>query len=418
MKMNEKLQQVQEEALALCAPVFDEMKEISLYNTQKVLEAFRNHHLSAYHFAPSNGYGYGDPGREELEEIWKDIFKAESALVRPQFVSGTHALATVLLALLEPGDTMVSAVGAPYDTMQSVIGISGNAPGNLKSKGVHYKEVPLKNNTYDLEAITDAVDENTKLVEIQRSRGYMLRDSLFPSDIRKIIETVKAKNPNAICFVDNCYGEFTCKEEPIELGADITAGSLIKNAGGGLAPTGAYICGREDLVELCSYVWTAPGLGAEMGSYAASYRPFFDGLFLAPHITRQAMMSAEFCAAVFKVLGFDVVPEPGHLRTDLITAITLGSEENMCSFAEAVQNWSPVDSDAVPVPGPMPGYTDPIIMAAGTFVQGSTIEMSADGPVRPPYIMYFQGGLVFEHTMLAVMGAAEKILAARGGLED
>ena len=187
MKMNEKLQQVQEEALALCAPVFDEMKEISLYNTQKVLEAFRNHHLSAYHFAPSNGYGYGDPGREELEEIWKDIFKAESALVRPQFVSGTHALATVLLALLEPGDTMVSAVGAPYDTMQSVIGISGNAPGNLKSKGVHYKEVPLKNNTYDLEAITDAVDENTKLVEIQRSRGYMLRVSLFPSDIMKII---------------------------------------------------------------------------------------------------------------------------------------------------------------------------------------------------------------------------------------
>ena len=308
---------------------------------------------------------------------------------------------------------MVSAVGAPYDTMQSVIGITGDAPGNLKSKGVHYKEVPLKGNPYDLEAIAEAVDEHTKLVEIQRSCGYMLRNSLFPEDIKKIIDVVKAKNPNAICFVDNCYGEFTCRQEPIEMGADITAGSLIKNAGGGLAPTGAYICGRKDLVELCAHVWTAPGLGAEMGSYAASYRPFFEGLFLAPHMTRQAMMSAEFCAAVFTLLGFDAKPAPGHLRTDLITAVTLNSEENMCRFAEAVQSWSPVDSDATPVPAPLPGYVDPIIMAAGTFVQGSTIEMSADGPVRPPYIMYFQGGLTFEHAMLAVMGAAEKILAAQ-----
>lgn len=415
--MNKKLEQVQKEALALCAPVFHEMEEISLFNTEKVLTAFRKHHLSAYHFAPSNGYGYGDPGREKLEEIWCDIFHAESALVRPHFVSGTHALATVLLALLEPGDTLVSAVGAPYDTMESVIGITGNAPGNLISKGVHYKEVPLKGNTYDLEAIANAVDENTKLVEIQRSRGYMLRDSLFPDDIKKIIDTVKAKNPKAICFVDNCYGEFTNKEEPIELGADITAGSLIKNAGGGLAPTGAYICGRKDLVELCSYQWTAPGLGGEMGSYAASYRPFFEGLFLAPHMTRQAMMSAEFCAAVFKRIGFKTSPEPGHLRTDLITTVTLDSEENMCRFAEAIQNWSPVDSDATPVPGPMPGYVDPILMAAGTFVQGSTIEMSADGPVRPPYVMYFQGGLTFESAQLAIMGAAEKVLEAQGKLE-
>lgn len=408
--MNKNLEQVQKEALNFCAPVFHEMEEISLFNTQKVLEAFRRHSLSAYHFAPSNGYGYNDTGREKLEEIWADIFHAESALVRPQFVSGTHALATVLLALLKPGDTMVSAVGAPYDTMQSVIGISGNAPGNLRERGVFYKEVPLKENSYDLEGIAAAVDENTKLVEIQRSCGYMLRKSLFPEDIRKIIETVKAKNPRTICFVDNCYGEFTNKEEPIELGADITAGSLIKNAGGGLAPTGAYICGRKDLVELCSHVLTAPGLGNEMGSYAASYRPFFEGLFLAPHMTRQAMMSAEFCAAVFKLLGFAVTPEPGHLRTDLITAVTLNSEQNMCRFAEAVQSWSPVDSDATPVPGPMPGYVDPILMAAGTFVQGSTLEMSADGPVRPPYIMYYQGGLTFEHAQLAVMGAAEKIL--------
>ena len=304
---------------------------------------------------------------------------------------------------------MISAVGAPYDTMQSVIGITGNAPGNLIERGIHYKEVPLKGNTYDLEAIEAAVDENTKLVEIQRSRGYMLRDSLFPEDIKKIVDTVKKKNPDTICFVDNCYGEFTCKEEPLESGADIIAGSLIKNAGGGLAPTGGYICGKADLVELCAHTWTAPGLGAEMGSYAASYRPFFEGLFMAPHVTRQAMMSAEFCAAVFKIIGFDVTPEPGHVRTDLITAVTLGSEENMCRFGEAIQSRSPVDSDVTPIPGAMPGYTDPIIMAAGTFVQGSTVEMSADGPVRPPYIMYFQGGLVFEHALLAIMGAAKNL---------
>ena len=322
--MNTQLQKVRQEALMLCAPVFHKMEEISLFNMQKVLEAFRKNHLSAYHFAPSNGYGYGDPGREKLEDVWCDIFHAEASLVRPQFVSGTHALATVLLALLNPGDTMVSAVGSPYDTMQSVIGITGDAPGNLKKRGVRYKEVPLKGNAYDLDAIAAAVDENVKLVEIQRSRGYM----------------------------------------------------LIKNAGGGFAPTGAYICGKADLVELCAHAWAAPGLGSEMGSYAASYRPFFEGLFMAPHVTRQAMMSAEFCSSVFKILGFSVTPEPGHLRTDLITAITLDTEENMCRFAEAVQSWSPVDSDATPIPGPMPGYVDPIIMAAGTFVQGSTIEMS------------------------------------------
>lgn len=409
--MDNTLALLKEKALSQCAPVFEEMKDISLFNMQKVLEAFRHQHLSAFHFAPSNGYGYGDPGREKLEAVWCDIFKCESALVRPHFVSGTHALATVLLALLNPGDTLLSAVGAPYDTMQSVIGISGDAPKSLIKRGVHYKEVPLSGMSYDLEGIRNAVDDTTRLVLIQRSRGYMNRNTLFPSDIKAIVSAVKEKSPKAICFVDNCYGEFTCKEEPIELGADITAGSLIKNAGGGLAPTGGYICGRKDLVELCGQEWSAPGLGGEMGSYAASYRPFFEGLFMAPHVTRQAMMSAEFAAAVFSSLGFSVSPLPGHLRSDLITAITLKSEKNMCLFAEALQSWSPVDSDATPIPGPMPGYTDPILMAAGTFVQGSTIEISADGPVRPPYTIYMQGGMVFEHAILAVMGAAEKIMA-------
>lgn len=411
--MTEELQSIYREAVRELAPVFEEMESISLYNTEKVLAAFRKHALSAFHFAPSNGYGYGDPGREKLEEIWAEVFRAEAALVRPQFVSGTHALATVLLALTDPGDTLLSAVGAPYDTMQSVIGVTGDAPHSLAKRGVHYKEAPLRGDTYDLDAIRDAVDETTKLVLIQRSRGYMDRKALFPEDIRAIIRAVKEKNPHAVCFVDNCYGEFTCKEEPIELGADITAGSLIKNAGGGMAPTGGYICGRADLVDRCAQELTAPGLGAEMGSYAASYRPFFQGLFLAPHITRQAVMGAELAAAVFTKLGFRVSPAPGHLRSDLITAIELDSERNMCLFAEALQSWSPVDSNARPVPGPMPGYTDPILMAAGTFVQGSTIEISADGPVRPPYTMYLQGSLTFEHAVLAVLGAAEKILAEK-----
>ncbi len=411
--MTDTLETIYREALDELRPVFHDMEGISLYNTEKVLKAFRKHALSAFHFAPSNGYGYGDPGREKLEEIWADVFGAEAALVRPQFVSGTHALATVLLALTDPGDTLLSAVGAPYDTMQSVIGISGDAPHSLAKRGVLYKEAPLRGDTYDLDAIREAVDEKTSLVLIQRSRGYMDRKALFPEDIRAIIAAVKEKNPRAVCFVDNCYGEFTCREEPIELGADITAGSLIKNAGGGMAPTGGYICGRADLVDRCAQELTAPGLGAEMGSYAASYRPFFQGLFMAPHITRQAVMGAEFASAVFTKLGFRVSPEPGHLRSDLITAIELDSEKNMCLFAEALQSWSPVDSNARPVPGPMPGYTDPILMAAGTFVQGSTIEISADGPVRPPYTMYLQGSLTFEHAVLAVLGAAEKILAER-----
>ncbi len=408
--MNSQLLKIKKESETLLAPVFSEMKDISLFNTEKILAAFRKHELSAFHFAPSNGYGYNDPGREKLEEIWADVFKAEAALVRPHFVSGTHALATVLLALLHSGDTLVSAVGAPYDTMQSVIGITDGARWNLKNRGVSYKEAPLRNKTYDLDAIRGTVDEKTTLVLIQRSRGYADRAPLFPEDIRKIIETVRAKAPQAIIFVDNCYGEFTAKEEPIELGADICAGSLIKNAGGGMAPTGGYICGRADLVDLCAQELTAPGLGAEMGSYAGSYRPYFQGLFMAPHITCQAVMTAELASAVFTALGYPVSPAPGHLRTDLITAITLGNERNMCLFAEAVQENSPVDSYVRPIPGPMPGYTDPIIMAAGTFVQGSTIEISADGPLREPYTIYLQGSLTYEHGELAIFGAAEKIM--------
>lgn len=411
--MNLNRQELYEKAMEKCSPVFESLKDVSLQNTEKVLNAFRESKLAAFHFAPSNGYGYGDAGRDKLEEVWSRIFHGQASLVRPQFVSGTHALATVLLALLDRGDELVSVTGTPYDTMQSVIGVAGDAPHSLMKRGVSYREIPMKGGCCDLQAIREGIHENTSLVLIQRSRGYAERQALLPEDIRAVIQCVKSKNPRTLCFVDNCYGEFTCTEEPIECGADITAGSLIKNAGGGLAPTGGYICGREDLVDRCAQEWTAPGLGGEMGSYAGGYRPFFQGLFMAPHVVRQAVMSAEFTAAVFELMGFRVSPAPGHPRSDLITAVELGSEKNMRLFAEALQNWSPVDSSAVPVPGPMPGYEDPILMAAGTFVQGSTIELSADGPVRAPYTIYIQGGLIFEHTVLAVLGAAEKIMEGR-----
>ena len=411
--MNQELMKIHEQAMEKLKPVFREMEDFSLKNTQKVLEAFRKHQLSFFHFAASNGYGYDDAGREKLEEIWADVFHAEAALVRPQFVSGTHALATVLLALLRPGDTLVAAVGTPYDTLQSVIGISGDAPNNLISRGVHYREAALVDGHYSLDNIRKAVTPDTRWYRFSGPVDIWIEILCSRKIFAGLWQRLRKSIRKSYKPVDNCYGEFTGLEEPIELGADITAGSLIKNAGGGFAPTGGYITGRKDLVNLCAQEMTAPGLGGEMGSYAAGYRSFFEGLFMAPHVTRQAVMTAEYAGTVFDLLHFKVSPAPGHLRTDLITAIELGSEENMRLFGEAIQSWSPVDSYVQPVPGPMPGYTDPILMAAGTFVQGSTIELSADGPVRPPYTMYLQGALTFEHGMLAVLGAAEKILKAK-----
>ena len=355
--MNTQLQKVRQEALMLCAPVFHKMEEISLFNMQKVLEAFRKNHLSAYHFAPSNGYGYGDPGREKLEDVWCDIFHAEASLVRPQFVSGTHALATVLLALLNPGDTMVSAVGSPYDTMQSVIGITGDAPGNLKKRGVRYKEVPLKGNAYDLDAIAAAVDENVKLVEIQRSRGYMLRDSLFPEDIKKIVDTVKAKNPDTICFVDNCYGEFVERIEPTEVGADMIVGSLIKNPGGGLAPCGGYIAGTKECVEQAAYRLSSPGLGKEVGATIGGVnKEFYQGLFLAPTVVAGALKGAIFAANAYEKLGFKVVPDGKEERYDIIQAVELRSAKGLIAFCKGIQAAAPVDSFVTPEPWAMPGY--------------------------------------------------------------
>ena len=410
------LEEIREQALALAEPQFKKFEPIALANTKKVLQAFKACQVSDYHFNGSSGYGYNDSGREKLDEVFAHVFKGEKALIRAHFVSGTHALATTLMALLgngKDGNEFVYAVGAPYDTMQSVIGSTREVRGSLIEKGFIYHEVPLVDSTYDLEGIVDAVNENTRVVVIQRSRGYSTREPLSIADIRTICDVVKAKNSNTICFVDNCYGEFTELEEPLEGGADIMAGSLIKNAGGGIAPTGGYVVGREDLVEDVAYQLTAPGLGNHMGSYARGYRLFFQGLFLAPHVVLQALKGAVYTAAVGQLLGYEVFPNVDAERFDLIQAINLHNADEMEQFCRGMQAYSPADAHVRPVPGDMPGYEDQIIMAGGTFVQGSSIELSADGPVRPPYTIFMQGGLVFEHSMLGILGAAEEILANR-----
>jgi len=410
------IDQLREQAMALAEPQFKKFEPIALANTEKVLNAFRECQLSDYHFNPSSGYGYNDVGREKLDQVFAHVFKGEKALVRPHFVSGTHALATTLLAIMGNGDKgkeFVYAVGQPYDTMQTVIGSNRETRGSLVEKGFIYKEANLKDDHYDLAAIESAVNENTRVVVIQRSRGYSTRQPLSVEDISKIVAVVKKKNPNTVTFVDNCYGEFTETREPLEVGADIMAGSLIKNAGGGIAPTGGYVVGRADLVEDTAYQLTAPGLGDHMGSYAGGYRLFFQGLFLAPHVVLQALKGAVYTAAVAQLLGYESMPAVDADRYDLIQAINLANADEMEYFCAGMQAYSPVDAHVHPVPGNMPGYEDQIIMAGGTFVQGSSIELSADGPVRSPYTIFMQGGLVFEHSMLGILGAAREILRNR-----
>ena len=365
--------------------------------------------VSDIHFNTSSGYAYDDIGRSKLEELYAKVFAAESALVRTQFVSGTHALATVLFGILRPGDKIVSLTGTPYDTMQTVIGYTASSSGSLKEYGILYDELPLTEGRVDVERIADVLDERTKMVLIQRSRGYSKHPTLLIEDIREICHQVHRLRPDCICFVDNCYGEFVESLEPTQAGADIMAGSLIKNPGGGLAPTGGYIVGREDLVELASYRLTAPGMGAELGASLVNNRLFFQGLFLAPHVVSQALKGALFAAGIFENLGYMTYPRISDERGDIIQAIELGTAEKLVAFCSGVQKYSPVDSFVKPEPWDMPGYTDQIIMAAGTFVQGASIEFSADGPLRPPYNVYLQGGLTFEQVMFGILGAAEEI---------
>ena len=409
MSFSKELLTLKERVLDELAPSFRRIEQMSEENTLKVLTAMRECKVSDIHFNTSSGYAYDDIGRSKLEELYAKVFAAESALVRTQFVSGTHALATVLFGILRPGDKIVSLTGTPYDTMQTVIGYTASSSGSLKEYGILYDELPLNEGRVDVERIADVLDERTKMVLIQRSRGYSRRPTLLIEDIREICHQVHRLRPDCICFVDNCYGEFVESLEPTQAGADIMAGSLIKNPGGGLAPTGGYIVGREDLVELASYRLTAPGMGAELGASLVNNRLFFQGLFLAPHVVSQALKGALFAAGIFENLGYTTYPRISDERGDIIQAIELGTAEKLVAFCSGVQKYSPVDSFVKPEPWDMPGYTDQIIMAAGTFVQGASIEFSADGPLRPPYNVYLQGGLTFEQVMFGILGAAEAI---------
>lgn len=402
---------LKDEAINDCQAMFADIEAVAEKNTLKVLESMRKVKVAAYHFNVSTGYAYDDAGRDTLEALWAELFGAEAALVRTQFVSGTHALATVLFGILRPGDELVAATGTPYDTMQTVIGHAVESSGSLKEFGVAYNEVPMKSDgLVDFEGLRAAVKPSTKMVLIQRSRGYSLdRLSLTVEQIGEICDFVKGINKNIICFVDNCYGEFTDVIEPTQVGADIIAGSLIKNPGGGIAPTGGYIAGRRDLVQLTAYRLTAPGIGSELGASLIDNRLLYQGLFMAPHVTAQAVKGAVFAGAFFQKLGYNTLPALDTPRSDIVQAIELGSAAKMTAFAQAIQKYSPVDSHVSPEAWDMPGYTDKVIMAAGTFVQGASIELSADGPMREPYVIYLQGGLTFEHSVIGIMGAAQAI---------
>ncbi len=407
------LKNITRAALEEAAPVFAGLDAVARANTAKVLEAFRRHQVGDFHFRATTGYGYGDAGRDKLDAVWADIFGAEKALVRTHFVSGTHALAAVLFGLLRPGDELLSVTGAPYDTMQTVIGYPQAVPGSLADHGIAYREVPLTAaGEVDGEGVAAAMTAKTKLVLIQRSRGYSLRPPLSVAAIGRACALVKRLKPDCICFVDNCYGEFVETSEPPAAGADIVAGSLIKNPGGGIAPAGGYIAGRAPLVELAACRLTAPGIGSELGATLGDNRLLYQGLFLAPHTVAQALKGAVFAASLFARLGYNTLPRYDAPRSDIIQAIELGSADKMVAFCRGLQRWSPVDAHVQPEPSAMPGYSDAVVMAGGTFVQGSSIELSADGPLRPPYAVYLQGGLTFEHAVLGITGAARAVCGA------
>ena len=391
-----------------CADRFAAIDQQSVKGTQRVLKAFAEHQVAARHFAPTTGYGYDDIGRDTLESIVASLFGAEAAIVRPQIASGTHALAMCLFGLLKPGDHLLAATGMPYDTLEGVIGKNGQPVGSLSEMGVSFDAVPLKEDgSIDLPAVLAAIKPETRVVSLQRSRGYAWRDAISPRQMQPLFEAVRAQRPDIMIMVDNCYGAFVCDEEPTHLGADVAVGSLIKNLGGGLAPTGGYIVGTHRAVERIEARLTAPGIGREVGSYAASYQPFYQGLFMAPHTVAQALKTAVLAARVFEKLGMKTSPAYDAPRADIIQAIEMGTPERLEALCKGVQAASPVDSFVVPEAWDMPGYEDQVIMAAGTFVSGASIELSADAPMRAPYIAYWQGGLTYEHGKLAIQSVLE-----------
>ena len=395
-----------------CLPVFAALEETEIKNTRRVLDAFQAEDIAQRHFAPTTGYGYDDIGRDKLERVFARLFGAESAIVRPAVACGTAALSLCLFGLLRPGDHLLSAAGAPYDTMETVIGLAGNAPGNLREMGVSYSQAEMAEDQtkLDVPGVLSAIRENTRVILIQRSRGYAWRASLRPEDMAPLIAAVHEKRPDIFIMVDNCYGEFLSDREPTHFGADVCVGSLIKNPGGGLAPTGAYLAGTERAISRIESRLTAPGLGREVGSYAASYQPFYQGLFMAPHTVTQAVKTAVLSARVFELLGMKTTPAFDAPRADIIQAIEMGDPKKLIAFVQGIQAASPIDGSAVPEPWDMPGYSDQVIMAAGTFVSGASIELSADAPMREPYTVYLQGGLTYAHGKLALQSALEKML--------
>ena len=390
---------------------FDEIEANEEARTRQLLDSFRKFGVSYRHFAPTTGYGYDDIGRDTLEKIYADLFHTEAALMRPHVASGTAALSLTLFGLTRPGDRILSATGMPYDTLQTVIGTGEQTPpGSLKEMGIGFDCVELKDGRIDVESAENAIRENTSLIIAQRSRGYAWRPSLRPEEFEELAEMIHRRHPGIRLMVDNCYGEFVCSDEPTDHGADVCVGSLIKNPGGGIAPTGGYVVGKADDIERIAFRLTAPGLGRELGSYAASYRPFYQGLFMAPHTVTQALKTALLTARVFENMGFDTTPPSDEPRADIIQAIRFGKPELLVAFCQGIQPASPVDSMALPEPWDMPGYDDPVVMAAGTFVAGASIELSADGPIREPYIAYMQGGLTYAHGRIALAEALNRMM--------
>ncbi|MDU5106063.1 MULTISPECIES: methionine gamma-lyase family protein [unclassified Clostridium] len=393
--------------------VFSSYDEIREYNQLKVLKAFQEERISESHFTNSSGYGYDDIGRDSLDKVYARVFNTESALVRPHFVNGTHAIGCALMGNLRTGDTMICVSGAPYDTLHNIIGISGKENiGSLKEYGVNYKQVDLKNGKFDLDGIKEVLseDKTIKLVHIQRSTGYGWRNSFLVSELEEVIKFIKEIRNDVIVFVDNCYGEFIDYIEPTDVGADLIAGSLIKNIGGGIAPTGGYIAGKSKYVEQAAYRLTTPGIGGECGSTFGVVRQLYQGLFLAPHVAIEAVKGAVFCSRIMELAGFDVLPKYNEKRSDIIQAIKFGDKDKLIQFCKGIQKGSPIDSFVECEPWAMPGYNDEVIMAAGAFIQGSSIELSADAPIREPYIAYLQGGLTFDHAKIGIMISLNNIL--------
>ncbi|MCC3357394.1 aminotransferase class I/II-fold pyridoxal phosphate-dependent enzyme [Bacillus sp. REN16] len=381
------------------------------YNQYRVLKSFQDNRVSDSHFMPSTGYGYDDIGRDTLEAVYADIFGGEAALVRPQIISGTHAISIALFGVLRPNDELLYITGNPYDTLEEIVGIRGSGNGSLKEFHIGYNTVDLTSEGRpDFLRIKNAIHENTKMIGIQRSKGYATRPSFTISEIKEMIEFVKEIKPDVVVFVDNCYGEFVELQEPCHVGADLIAGSLIKNPGGGLAKTGGYLVGKKELVESCSYRMTSPGIGAEAGASLYTLQEMYQGLFLAPHVVGQALKGAVFTSAILEKMGLKTEPSWNSERTDLIQSVQFDNKEMMVAFCQAIQFASPVNSHVTPYPSYMPGYEDDVIMAAGTFIQGASIELTADGPTRPPFVAYVQGGLTYSHVKIAISLALNQLL--------